>query len=257
MMASVLEIQSCQFTLNLPLGAKVLVKKGDEVDLGEFLAEVEKEEKKFDLAKVLKVVPPKVGSCLKVLPETKIHQGQIVAQKKSFLGNSVFRSPVSGTLVSINDQGILTIKIGEGKKIKAPLSGKVKEVSSGIIILEYEAVVLTGAEGMGATNWGQIEVLGGREGEFVLEQIPEELTDKILILAGKIPTILSYKLEALGAVGLVGGSLKGEIKPQELAVLVAGDKDGLLSEEIWDNLKKHQSRRGLISGSEKTLKIPL
>lgn len=257
MMAPVLEIQSCQFTLNLPLGAKVLVKKGDEVDLGELLAEVEEEEKKFDLAKVLKVIPHKVGSCLKVLPGTKIKEGQIIAQRKSLLSNSVFKSPASGILVSINDQGVLTIKIGEEKKIKAPLSGKVKEVSSGVVILEYEAVVLTGIEGMGATNWGEIEVLGGRGGEFVLERLPEELTDKILILAGKISTILSYKLEALGAAGLVGGSLNGEVKPQELAVLVAGDKDGLLSEEIWDNLKKYQRRRSLISGSEKTLKIPL
>lgn len=234
-----------------------MVKKEEEVLAGELLGQTEEKLEEFDLARILAIQPSRVADSLFVLPEAEVKVGQALAQKKSLLKKSVFKSPVSGTLVGLTPGGILRIRVGEKNEIKSPVKATVKEVKIGeFLTLEFPAVVLLANFGKGLAGWGEIEVLTEEE-EIGTVGLPPAPAGKILILRGKIPLIFGYKAEALGVVGVVGGSLVDEDKLQDLAVLVAGDKDGFLPQDLWDNLRKYQGKNVLIQPEEKKLKIPV
>jgi hypothetical protein len=57
-------------------------------------------------------------------------------------------------------------------------------------------------------------------------------------------------------VGLVGGLLR-DGETEDLVVLVAGDKEGLIPEKIWQTLFPYQDKKDLLSGKDKELVIPL
>lgn len=250
------EIKTCQIEIPLPPNAKVLVKKGEVVEEGEFLLG-EEELKEFDLRKILKVSGQNLPSCLLVSCGEKVETGKIIAQKKTFFTQEIFKSPISGRVEAFSEEGILKMRVEGKSQIKAPLKGKVKDLTFALLTLEFAAAVFTSQAGKGESNWGDIMFLGERAEEIGLNDLPASSAGKIFILGKKIPLVLVYKAEALGAAGILGGSLIAEASPQDLALLVMGDEDGLISQEIWANLKKYEGKKALISGREKTLKIPL
>ena len=252
---SVLETKTCQVTFSLPPEAKVLVEKGDPVIVGKLLFQTPERFQEFNLIKVLKVSPAKLGQYLLVGPGFRVKEGQILAQKKSLLGQEFFKSPVDGLVTEILPEGFIKIKVGEKEDFKSPLKGRVKEVGTDGLVLEFEAAVLTASWGQGPGKWGEIEILE-REEEIKLTDLSKSALGKILVVVGKASCGFVYKAEALEACGVVCGSLEKEMKTVDLSLLVLGKED-LTAKLIWDTLKKHAGERAFISGEKKTLEVPL
>ncbi|MDP3955349.1 MAG: hypothetical protein Q8Q15_03240 [bacterium] len=254
MTCSRLETKSCEVSIPIPSKAKVLVEKGEKVVRGEALAKCEETFQEFNLTKILKISPQNVVGCLLVTPGTPVKQGQILAQKKSFLDKRVFKSPVSGLVVELAPEGFLKIRVAEMEQTTSPVKAEVREVKDNDIILEFTANILTGAFGSGKRNWGQIEILKSKD-EAGLEDLPNEVKDKIFITRGKISAGFVHKAEALDAAGVVGGNIDGQIKTADLALITLGED--LISDDIWDTLKKSDKQTAVISGDEKVLNIPI
>lgn len=248
--------ETCQIKLAFLPGAKILVEKGKHIKEDQVLIEGSTEIKDINLAQALKISPKALISHLLVVLGSTLEEGQIIAQKSSLLNKIGFKSPVSGKLIEITPEGVLRVQSGSPKTVKSFVNGKVEEIEESTLTLEFSAEMVEASDGTGDDGWGIIEILDKNE-EVEIEDLPKVTEEKILFIKGKIPSTFAYKASALGAVGIVGGSMTEEIKSSQLSILILGDEEGLISKQNWDTLKKHQGKRALISGSKKTLTIPL
>lgn len=257
MTVPVLEIKTCQITIPISAGTKVLVEKDDLVSEGKLLACSEENFQEVNLTKILKVSPQDVSKFLLVAPGAKIKEGDVLAQKKSLLANIIFQSTVSGIFAELLPEGFLRIRVSEQKEIKSPVRGKVVEIKEGkSVTLEFDATIISAEAGEGGENWGEIEILGKQE-EIKLEDLPSSPKGKILVIRGEVPSGFIHKAEALEALGIVAAAPSGRVKTTDLALLIIADKDGQMPIEVWETIKKSVGRLALVSGREKTLKIPL
>lgn len=244
-----LQVTNCTYSLALPKESEILVKENDEVSQGELLATKEEEEfQEFDLS----------GRLLTVSLGSKVEKDQILAFRKTFFGKRQdFKSPVSGTLIEVSKQGILKIKTKGGKKeIRSPIKGKVKEIGDSFLVLEFKGLKITGSWGKGPKVLGTLKLCGEREKEVKLQDLGPEQAGKILVFGSKISLGVVHKAEALGIVGLVGGSISQEVEPNELAIVTIGGKDEFIPKEVWQELEKEEGDQALISGGEKYLCFP-
>lgn len=254
MTCSSLETKSCEVAIPVPSNAKILVEKGEKVVRGQTLAKCDETFREFNLTKILKISPQNVVGCLSITLGTAVREGQILAQKKSFLNNFDFKSPVSGLAVELSPEGFLKIKVAKMEETTSPIKAEVKEIKNNCVILEFTANILTGVFGSGRRNWGQIEILKSKD-EVGLEDLPIDVKDKIFITRGKISAGFIHKAEALDAAGVVGANIDGQIKTADLALMTFGED--LISDDIWDTLKKSDKRTAEICGDDRTLKIPI
>jgi len=258
MTSSASKIQACQIKIPLLPGVKILVEKGDEVDREKVLAANPEEIKEFNLVKILRISPQELEGCFLVSPGAEVKEDQVVFQKKSFLSKCQFKSPVNGKVIGLTPEGILQIEVKKRREITSPVKGEIKEIKEGdFLICEFKAAVLTASEGVGPVNWGELQILGEREQEAGLDDLPEEVKEKILIFGGKVSPGLIHKAEALDVAGIFAGSLRTPVRVQELVVLTAGGEDGFIPEALWVDLLNYQGKKALISGEEKKLEIPL
>ena len=221
-----------------PSQAKILVKVGDRVLPGDLLFSQEDEFEKINLAKTLSVSPSKVSKCLLLPLGSKVKKGQALAKKKGFFKKTVFKSPFSGTLESLSEDGILKIKKEvKKKKNKAPAKGTVKKASKGEILLEVSTIEIAGNWAVGSSGWGDLKLVSSVEDVFSRD---EEIKGKILIFKDEVSTFLIYKAEALGVVGLVAGKTREDVRCESMAVLVLGDKEGVIPESLWQKLKEFE-----------------
>ncbi len=250
-----LEIKTSQARISFPKGTRILVDQGDMVEAEKVLGETEENFQEFNLAKTLKTPPGDVLRFLLVTPGMKVKVGDLIAVRKSFLGEIVFKSPVSGIFSELLPEGFLKIKVGEKEEFRSPVRAKVLEVGENEILLGFKAAVFTGEFGTGGENWGQIVIL--EKEEVTLADLSGQILGKILLIPGKITPGFLHKAEALGALGVVGGFLGGNAKTEETVVVAAHDKEDLISPEIWDTFIKYKGKMALIKGEEKCLEIPL
>lgn len=246
------EITDCSFSIALPKRAEILVREENHIASGELLAIKEEERfQEFDLGTI--------GRFLIVSPGAKIEKDQIVACKKGLLGKeAIFKSPVSGTLVEVSKQGILKIKTkSEKKEIHSPIKGRVKEIGELFLVLEFKGLKLVGNWGKGPKVLGILKICGEKEKEVKLSELGVEQAGKILVFGGKISHGAIHKAEALGIAGLVGGSISQEAESNDLAIVILGDKDGLIPKETWQEFEKKEGDQALISGEEKYLCFPI
>ncbi len=242
----------------LPSGTKLDCQEGDEIAEDEVLGQVvsKGEIKEYDLAKILKVNPKKVQKFLLCSLGSEIKTDQLIAEKKSVFGSVSFKSPVSGLVEALTEKGILKIRITGGKiNIEMPVKGEIEKISSNSMTIKFPAIILKATKGLGGEAWGTLKLLGedGKKTDF--NQLGDDVKGKILVIPGKINQALFHKSEALGAVGLVGGEFDQE-ESEELILLEAGEKEGLISEKIWQELSKYQEKKAFISGEKKELIIP-
>lgn len=252
-----LEIKTCQITVPLPAETKVLVETGDLVLEGALLAQTQNCFHEFNLTKILKVSPQKVDSFLLVSPGDKVKEGEILARKKSLLSDFIFRSPVQGVFAELLPEGFLKIRVSEKKEIKSPVKAKVVSLKNGeSVTLEFDTMVVSGDWGEGLENWGEVEVLG-KQSDVTLADLPEAPKGKILVVRGAVSPGFVHKAEALEVAGIVAADCSTKVETTDLAFLIVADKEGAMPTQVWEALKKHVGKQVLVSGKEKTLKIPL
>lgn len=256
---STLKTEKSQIEIPLPKKVKLFVKKGENVEKGQLIASGEKdgELKEFDLAKILIVSPKNVGKFLKCSLGSKVTEGQVIAEKKGMLGlrNQIFKSSVSGVLEALTEKGVLKIKTsGKKKEVFSPVKGKINNITPEKAEVEFTGFCLKGSRGFGRRAWGNLKIF--KKEEVDLRDLTSELSGSILIIPGKISSGFYHKACALGILGLVAGDVSGGLTFDDLIILLAGEKNGFISEETLNELKQHEGKQAHISGEEKSLITP-
>jgi len=107
--------------ITLTPNAKVLVDVGDEINRETVLASEDEKDKdtRIDLSGILKVTPSGIFRYIKKRPQDAIKEGDILAEKRTFLTTLTVRSPVNGKVKEIDlKSGILSISKDTHKSSK-------------------------------------------------------------------------------------------------------------------------------------------
>ncbi len=192
--------------LPVPLNATIVVDIGDKITQNSHYAVLatKNSEKIIHLSRLLKIPPRDIQKYLVVRVGEKIHEGEIIAQKKSFLKTFFIRSPLEGKIKEIDfKKGIAVIdsskedeEIGE---IKSPVAGKIIKINSDDLELEFEGIVLEVLDGEGTDVIGEVISFDKSVDTFDLSS---ETMDKI-ILCGDITESALTKAEMIKVKGLI------------------------------------------------------
>jgi len=123
--------------VRLPLPGSVLVRVGQEVKVGDVLAEVTLPEKfqVFDVVNHLGIQPNRLDEHLKRLNGEAVSKGDVIAQKPGII-TRIFRASQDGKIVSLRE-GRVTLAMGERRlQVLAPITGTIVELIPG-----YGAVI--------------------------------------------------------------------------------------------------------------------
>ena len=117
--------------VRLPRPGTVLVRTGQEVKVGDVLAEavMPEEFQVFDIVNQLRIQPGCLDQHLKRLNGETVSRGDVIAQKPGLI-TRIFRASQDGKIVSLRE-GRVTLAMGERKlQVTAPVAGTVVELIS-------------------------------------------------------------------------------------------------------------------------------
>lgn len=193
-------------TVHIPDGAVVSVKEDEEVSETTVLAKVDEEEETtpVDLAALLQTKPSNISKHLTVKIGETVVEGDTIASKKSLISSVSVKSPLSGTLVSIDlTSGSLVFRTKQSipKKVVSPVKGKIKSIKSKIIEIEADALIFEVEKGKGEKvrgilrfiDAGEVGVMGGKA---------EDLEGSIAMM-GSITDAAIVKYDVMGVKGLI------------------------------------------------------
>ena len=261
-----------EFPIELGAQALLLVKKGQLLSEGEVVGKIKRvTEKEIDLSESLLVKGKQAFKYLTKALGEEVEQGDLIAEKKSFLVTKKVFSPLAGKLDSLTEEGILKICQFFEEEIKTDFSGKVIFVSPEKINLETRALKISGSWGVGKRSCGFLKVLSASLGKEDVFQIQDDILGKILVVSGKISKAFWFKALSLGAVGVLVGDLdKEELKKFSLEqptvqngvtedhfppLVVIGKSE--IDQEILEKLKKLEGKKTLIDGEKAQVIISL
>lgn len=247
--------QNIELEIALPEGSNIVVKIGDKLSKGGEIASTDKQSQEINLASTLGISPKKVGKSLLVSIGSSLTAGQVVAQSKGFLKKKIFHSPVDGVLESLSEKGVIKIRKEETvKKVAAPTDGVVKKIEEGKISFEVPIIACVGDWAVGCGGWGNLKMASTKD-ENDLGDLDLDSEGKVLVFQGRVSEALVYKAEAIGAVGLVVGSVDKSIKCEEIAVLSFGSEDKKVAPALWEALSKFEGKPSRIMPDKNTLII--
>ena len=181
--------------VSLPQPGTVLVRTGQEVKMGDVLAEavIPKEFQVFDIVNHLGIHPSQLDQHLKRLNGEVVRKGDVIAQKPGLI-TRIFRASQDGRIVSMRE-GRVTLAMGERKlQVMAPIAGTVVELIPGFgAVIGLTGSLLQGVWSNGLNASGSFTRL---EFDFTDPQqrgcLPE-MKDKI-VFSGAIITPERFRL---------------------------------------------------------------
>lgn len=189
-------------TIPLPLEGKPLIKAGQKVDFDTPLYEEKvMEEMKIYISQKLDVSPKKIFHYIKKVVGDTVELGEVIAEKKSFMGGRRYKSEFTGTLKEINhNDGSILVSVSTSKNNvqKSFFKGEVVKVEGRELHLKVAHAVEYGAKDVSAPFGGQVLFLKS-EHALVSE---EEIASRVVI-AETITSYTQMKMEALGASGFI------------------------------------------------------
>jgi len=252
---------TASFSFRLPVGSKIKVKKGDLVKEGSVLAFTQEGAniKEYDLRQILGNWSGRMEKHLLKRLGQKVKKGELIAlRKRGFLkGNQAnFISPFDGTLVSINEKGILRLQtIGRKKTITAPLQAEISEISKNELTLSFPALEIKGDWGIGGRKIGPLTCLA--KSTVNLFDLNDKFQSKMLVLQSDFNRGFWYKAVSLGLAGIaaVGLAEKDFEEESELPLIVWRNNDALMS-SVWPIFLKSEGKKVLIEGNQARILIP-
>jgi len=205
--------------------AKILVKKGQKVAVGDVLAlkERKKTKKAFFPSWLKKNSGIWAKGGKKVVGE-KVEVDEVLYEKTSFPKKSLtWLSPVRGEITNLHEEkGYLEILIGkEEEKLISPVSGTVAKAGKGEIQISFLAQELKG-EGLGeGVGWGRLTVLENQ----LLATLSADHEGQVLVVE-EISASLIEKGRALGVVAFIAFAKESELTQSSLPVLIFSFKKG-------------------------------
>lgn len=244
----------------LPKDSEILVSEGAEIKEGDVLAKtyVSKSTLSFPLASILKAKPNNIFRFMVKKSGDEVKSGDLVGQKKGFLGllNKKFYSPVDGKIDSVDaNTGDLTIKLSaEEFPFKSDVDGKVREVSSDLVSVEFKAVEIE----------AETSYNGKKVGRLSFESGDDEGTEEILAIKEEFGSDVLFKASALGAKAVICssdmkeavGNLNFEKKLKVLSKEIEISMPVFFVGDVWDILEKHKEKKIILDGDSKRIFLP-
>lgn len=234
--------------ISIPLNdkAKITVEEGQDVDNKTVIFETagSLEERIIPIGDILKVSPNKIGKLLKKQPNQDVIQGEIIAEKKSFVSQISVRSPIDGTIKELDlKKGFLIItpkSQKENKKVTIPVKGKIKKVGKSAIDIEVKGISYPGVRGDGKNVLGKIYKLSKSRTGMI--DFDDEVEEKIVL----IPELNSASAAKLDVLGSLGAIVKKSQSPLDFSFLE-------VSAETYDSLHQNEGSTVWLRPKEKEI----
>lgn len=188
-------------SIPIPEKGKLLIKVGQSVDFNTSLYEEQiAHEVKIIISDKIHVPSQKIFQYLKKVVGETVQKGEILAEKKSLLSATRYKSEWEGILKEINHiDGSILIEVATSNAFvkKAFFSGEIAKIEKGEVQLKVNK--MRECEGKEITN-----LFGGKV--FYLRkdvEINEESIQTAIVVAESISGYTQIKMEALGARGFI------------------------------------------------------
>lgn len=170
----------------LPAAGRVLVRKGQNVQTSDIIAECDLSSRHLwlDIAAGLRLAPDKADNYLQRAPGDLVSQGDILAGPVGWT-KRVVRVPENGKVILTGRGKVLLAIEGKPYQIMAGMPGEVTSLIPGRgAVIETVGALIQGIWGNGLIDSGTLRVLIDRPEEILLpERLNEQLSQKI-VLAG-------------------------------------------------------------------------
>lgn len=210
----------------LPEPGDVLVSPGQEVTPVQVVARTRRATR-FRIvpaSELWHISPEEVAEYLVVGEGSPIAEGDVLLEKKQFLGRKRLESPVEGTFFGVN-HGRLILQQHEWFELRALVNARVvNAIAERGAVLEVMGAQIQGAWGSGKEGYGRLRLLSSRETNSLT---PDEVEgcESAIVVVGVIgsPDVLP-RLQRAGASGVIAGSITTEVMqsamPVNLPILV-------------------------------------
>ncbi len=191
------------------------------------------------------ISPAEVEEFLVIGQGTPVGVGDVLLEKKQFLGKKRLESPAEGTFFGLNN-GRIILQQYEWFEMRALVNARVvNAVPKRGIVLEIIGAQIQGVWGSGKEGYGRLRLVTSAINKALA---PDEITDAEngVIVAGVIdnPDVLQ-RLQRLGANGLIAGSVTANVLQKaaafDLPIIVT---DGIgtqgLARNIFDCLRDYE-----------------
>lgn len=248
-------------TRKLPVPGKVLVKKGEKVEVSTSVAEAELPGKPtiISVASILNVDEDVLNECMVKKVGDKVEKDEVIARYSSFFGlvKRSCASPVKGIIELVSDvSGQVVIRepsISVG--ITAYIPGTITKVLPDVgAIIETPGAFIQGIFGIGGETYGELKIISDSDKLVEADDIDAECAGKILVAKTAFSIGGLKKAVEKGAKGVIAGGLDEkdlvDLMGYEVGVAITGrEKVGLtviITEGFGQNLKTSEKTFGLL-----------
>jgi hypothetical protein len=201
----------------LPVPGKILKKEGDQVNPEEIVAitNILGDLLVLKVPEKMGIEPNEVISGLQIKLSQKINKGDLLCVHKGLFGllKTEYRSPEDGIVEFISDStGHIGLRLASTTlTIIAYIPGIVKEVKTNLALcIEYTGTYIQGIFGVGGEKFGRIYPLDLPDNKIIVaKDIPLDVKNSIIIARSWPDATALQQAVALGAVGMVCGSIEG------------------------------------------------
>lgn len=246
--------------------AKVLVKRGQQVDPQKMIARLEigGEPLVFDLPRLLKAKKPFTEKHLLKKPGEKVKKGDRLACLQSFLfGKRILIAPRSGEIKELKESSGELVFLPETRQEVAVPSlfwGEVVKAGKEEAVIKSQFLDVFGVSGSGQAL-GKLILCRAGESRFSFPD-QEDLESGILVFQDSPGRASLEKLKICGAAGVICGGLHWRdfsgCQRRDLALLITEGLGKLrIGQDLWEVLQEYEGRPVFLEGEKKRLRIPL
>lgn len=230
----------------------------------------------FNLAKKLNVSPKEAPKYLQKQIGAQIFEGELLALKKGFLGNTIVTSPADGVIDFYDEsRGELRLKfISKPIQLTSGVYGIVERVDKALGEVTIKSLVteVYGVIGSGKERSGILNILGQPDTLLSKNFLNSQSRQKIVVVGSIINSELLKKAASLGVYGIVGGgidardfkSMTGAIHPYyrvgtDVGITInctEGFGAITMGPDVFQVLKSYEGKFVFISGNTPKLLLP-
>ena len=234
-----------QIILSIPDDTKILVKKGDEVKIGDkFFSKETSQMVVVDVSLQLNIKKEDVFQHLKKMIGESVEVGDVIAQKKKLVGSKNIQSPTKGVISSIDhEKGEVSIQTAtlEGHSTQnAFFTGTILDIDLG-----KQTVTVDCKNGTSKSFKSITQDFGGElyyfSSESLFYSVQEVEIENKVILIEELKSFIAAKCEALSAAGFI--YQKSDVTSQIPSLLV--------NSQDFNELVKSEKKYILFSQNEK------
>jgi hypothetical protein len=242
---------------------------GESVEPESIIAhcEVSAGQRLIKIAHNLGVSAKDVGKYLLRKVGDRIYRGEIIARKKQALGlgKKEIKSPADGVITEIDTNGDIIVKfLPTPVRLVAGASGVISRIGQESVFLKTVGIQVKGYAGDGRERDGLVKIIA-KPDEFIIPQkITGDCGGRILVGGSLLERSAIEKAVTIGVHGIIVGGINhrdflslGVGTDIGTTVLVTEGFGAIpMGKDIYEALKKAESRFAFVSGEAKSFFVP-